>query len=111
MIRAAGDGRIDPTRPIVLSGSAGRMQFPPAGVFGGGAGGFGRIEVGGTGIAPTSSPEIVFTSRDVVRLVLPGGGGYGPPRERDRALVESDLRNGYITPEGAARHYGWTSGA
>jgi N-methylhydantoinase B len=109
VLRAAGEGRVDPTKPVVLSGSAGRMQFPPAGVFGGGAGGFGRIEVGGTPIAPTSSPEIVFTSRDVVRLALPGGGGYGPPRERDRALVESDLRNGYITPDGAARDYGWTS--
>ena len=100
---------IDPTKPIVLSGSAGRMQFPPAGIFGGGAGGFGRIEIDGTPIAPTSSPEVIFTSRDVVRLVLPGGGGYGSPRERDRALVESDLRNGYVTPDGAKREYGWTS--
>jgi len=102
-------GRVDPTKSIVLSGSAGRMQFPPAGAFGGGPGGFGRIVVDGKPIPPTSSPEVIFTSRDVVRLVLPGGGGYGPPRERDRALVELDLRNGYVTPDGAKRDYGWTS--
>jgi N-methylhydantoinase B len=102
-------GRVDPTKPIVLSGSAGRMQFPPAGAFGGGPGGFGRIDVDGKPITPTSSPEVIFTSRDVVRLVLPGGGGNGPPGERDRALVESDLRNGYVTPDGAKRDYGWTS--
>ncbi|MEZ5651683.1 MAG: hydantoinase B/oxoprolinase family protein [Burkholderiaceae bacterium] len=36
-----------------------------------------------------------------VILALPGGGGYGDPRQRDRALVERDLRAGYIS-EGAA---------
>jgi N-methylhydantoinase B len=64
--------------------------------------------VNGRPIAPTSSPEVVFTSRDVVRLLLPGGGGYGDPLRRDRALIESDLRNGYITREAAEQEYGWT---
>ncbi len=108
VIRAADGDRIDPRKPIVLSGSAGRMQFPPAGAFGGHAGSFGRIDVNGRPIAPTSSPEVVFTSRDVVRLLLPGGGGYGDPLRRDRALIESDLRNGYITREAAEQEYGWT---
>jgi len=36
------------------------------------------------------------------------GAGWGDPLERDRALVEEDLKNGYVTPEQAARDYGWS---
>lgn len=35
-----------------------------------------------------------------------GGGGYGPPRERDRERVEKDVREGWITTERAATVYG-----
>ena len=105
-LRAFDDGRLDPTAPIVLSGSAGRMQFAPAGLFGGRPGSFGRILVNDAPIAPTSSPEVTFRAGDVVRLQLPGGGGYGHARERDRALIEADLRHGYVTPETARREYG-----
>jgi N-methylhydantoinase B len=105
-MRAFDDGRLDPSTPVVLSGSAGRMQFAPAGLFGGRPGSFGRILVNDVPIAPTSSPEVTFRAGDAVRLLLPGGGGYGDPRERDRALVEADLRHGYITAEAARREYG-----
>ncbi len=37
-----------------------------------------------------------------------GGGGYGPPEERDRALVVEDVANGYVTPDAAVRDYGMT---
>ena len=33
-----------------------------------------------------------------------GGGGYGPPSERDPELVRADVREGYVT-EAHARHY------
>jgi N-methylhydantoinase B len=36
----------------------------------------------------------------------PGGGGYGDPRDRDPAALAEDIRNGYVTPEGARRDYG-----
>jgi len=104
VIRAIPD-RVDPRVPIVLSGSAGRMQFPPAGTLGGRPGALGRIEVNGRATPPSSSPEVVFGPNDVVRLLLPGGGGYGDPKKRDRRLVERDLENGYVTNEGAAREY------
>lgn len=35
-----------------------------------------------------------------------GGGGYGPPWERDPASVKHDLDEGWITPERAAEIYG-----
>jgi N-methylhydantoinase B len=40
-----------------------------------------------------------------VRLRTGGGGGYGDPAERDPALVQADLREGYITEEYARSHF------
>ena len=37
-------------------------------------------------------------------LELPGGGGMGDPKTRDRAAVAADLRNGLITLAQAPRH-------
>jgi len=44
-----------------------------------------------------------------VRLVArsPGGGGWGDPMQRDRSLVERDLRDGVISPEAARDEYGY----
>jgi N-methylhydantoinase B len=110
VIRAFPGGDADPLKPLVLSGSAGRMRFPPQGLFGGLPGARCAIEVNGRPLPPTSSPEIAFGVADVVRLTLPGGGGYGDPSARDRALLEADLRNGYVTAEAARRDYGWDGG-
>jgi N-methylhydantoinase B len=41
----------------------------------------------------------------VVGLRTGGGGGYGPPAERDPAAVHADLREGYVTEAAARRHY------
>ncbi|HEY8641478.1 MAG TPA: hydantoinase B/oxoprolinase family protein, partial [Candidatus Dormibacteraeota bacterium] len=41
-----------------------------------------------------------------VNLVLPGGGGYGDPRERQVEAVLRDVVNGYVTLEAAEREYG-----
>lgn len=43
---------------------------------------------------------------DVIRVVTGNGGGIGDPRERDRAAVEEDIRNGLITRERAREVYG-----
>jgi N-methylhydantoinase B len=41
-----------------------------------------------------------------VRCITAGGGGYGPPWERDVQRVVDDLLDGYITREAAERVYG-----
>ena len=41
-----------------------------------------------------------------VHLAFAGGGGFGNPLERDRALVRRDLRRGYITANAAMTDYG-----
>jgi N-methylhydantoinase B len=42
----------------------------------------------------------------VLRYVNNGGGGFGDPFEREPERVQRDVRDGYVTIEGAARDYG-----
>jgi N-methylhydantoinase B len=41
-----------------------------------------------------------------LRYLTNGGGGFGDPLERDPEHVKRDVRDGYVTIEGAARDYG-----
>ncbi len=43
-----------------------------------------------------------------VRLAFPGGGGIGDPHARPRAIVQRDLRLGYISVDTARSTYGLT---
>jgi N-methylhydantoinase B len=43
---------------------------------------------------------------DAYRISSGGGGGYGDPHERPAALVAQDVRQGYVSVERAAEHYG-----
>lgn len=43
---------------------------------------------------------------DLVMLRAGGGGGYGPPMERDPALVAKDVRDEFVSVEQADRIYG-----
>jgi N-methylhydantoinase B len=45
---------------------------------------------------------------DTISYRTCGGGGYGPPEERDRELVARDVREGKINAERARMVYGWT---
>ncbi|MSP67611.1 MAG: hydantoinase B/oxoprolinase family protein [Alphaproteobacteria bacterium] len=107
LIRAYTAGDVHPDLPLVLSGSAGRMREPPRGVFGGKPGSYGGIEINGRRLPPTSSPEARFGTQDQVRFLIPGGGGYGDPGQRELSAIAADLRNGYISPEAARREYGY----
>jgi N-methylhydantoinase B len=46
----------------------------------------------------------------LVILETGGGGGFGPPGERDPAAVHSDLREGYVSSGHALAHYPHASG-
>ncbi len=50
--------------------------------------------------------EIALAPGDRVCVSTPGGGGYGPPAERDPALVSRDVARGYYTAEDARRLFG-----
>lgn len=59
------------------------------------------------GTAPLPSKVTTELAKgDVFRHVTGGGGGFGNPKDRDRALVEKDLRDGKISAAYAAENYG-----
>ena len=53
---------------------------------------------------------MALTRGQSVRLETPGGGGYGPPSERDPKAVARDVHLGYISEAKATELYGpaWT---
>ena len=54
-----------------------RLAEPPQGVFGGEPGSAGSFRVNGEPVV--TQARLTLQPDDVVRLELPGGGGYGAP--------------------------------
>lgn len=83
---------------------------PPLGVRGGKPGGpsgqwkrdaSGRVEA----VAPCGG--VVLGPGEALVSRCCGGGGYGDPLARDRALVQDSVHEGWISPERARTVYGW----
>jgi N-methylhydantoinase B len=54
----------------------------------------------------TRFPPLQFNPGDEIKMLLPGGGGFGPVSERERERILHDLEMGYITAQGAREGYG-----
>jgi N-methylhydantoinase B len=84
-----------------LSVRAERHRFAPRGIFGGGDAEMGAFVLnradGRTEKLPCKAAGIVLEPGDVLTILTPGGGGYGPAKDRDPALVERDIRQEKIT--------------
>lgn len=104
---------------ITVSAMADRHKTPPFGLFGGRPGRLGAFLVdrgarnewrdfcADSGKrSPSKFANVVIKDGDRVRIRTPGGGGYGPVGQRDPALVDQDLAEGWITPLGAVFDYG-----
>lgn len=90
---------------------ADRMDHVPWGALGGASAAPNRLwfTLGGERWEPplrSKASRIRMQPGDVVHLASPGGGGYGPPAEREPARVERDVRLGYVSPERARADYG-----
>ena len=86
-----------------------RQKFPAPGMAGGLPGGLGTFlrnpgTPGETRLALTTSGT-PLANGDVLRVVSPGGGGYGKPTERDPAAIEHDLVEGKISLAAAREVY------
>jgi N-methylhydantoinase B len=90
--------------PITFSLTPDRITTPPHGLAGGHDAEPGTVLINGEAIY--RFPAIELQPGDVVELRIAGGGGFGPPEERERARIDHDLKHGYLTAEGAARQYG-----
>jgi N-methylhydantoinase B len=100
-----------------------RHVFAPWGLHGGKPGGLGATLVLKAGTQKWQDVREAYgkksTSRysnvrirkgDRLRLVSPGGGGYGDPKDRDPELIVNDIKQGYLSPTAAERDYGYKVG-
>jgi N-methylhydantoinase B len=80
------------------------LRNPAPGLFGGLPGAPGAVFLNGERLERFI--PITFNPGDICVLQVPGGGGYGPPRERNPELVRADVRNGYVSAMAARTIYG-----
>ncbi|MEM9565695.1 MAG: hydantoinase B/oxoprolinase family protein [Actinomycetota bacterium] len=73
-----------------------RIDNPARGRAGGGNGAPGRVSLDDGTPFPSKGRHPVPPDRTLI-LELPGGGGFGPPDERDPADVDDDRRQGYVS--------------
>jgi N-methylhydantoinase B len=83
-----------------------RIDHPASGRAGGGDGQAGRVTLDDGTPLPGKGSQVAVPSGRRVVLQLPGGGGFGTPADRSEALLQADLRNGYVSPQKALRDYG-----
>ena len=98
---------------LKLSFMSDRQELAPWGLFKGGYGGKGSLTIRRSGsknwtdfredagkISASKFSNVEIHKGDEVKVITPGGGGYGDPKKRDPDAVERDLRAGWITEEG-----------
>jgi N-methylhydantoinase B len=86
-----------------------RILYPARGLEGGKEGAKGYVGLDDGTLLRGKGQQFVPSDRRLI-LSLPGGGGYGDPRQRPREEVERDLRFGYISAEQARDDYGYEAG-
>jgi len=92
--------------PITVGLRADRIQHPAQGLFGGGEAAPGIVQLNGNPQHPKRT--IILGPGDVLTFRTPGGGGYGDPRQRDRARVREDVAAGLVSAERALTDYGFS---
>jgi N-methylhydantoinase B len=88
---------------------ADRLKFPPLGLFGGRPGKLAQYALGkpdGTEQPLGSKCTFTVPAGHYVSMRTCGGGGYGPPRERNPQLVRQDVIEGKVSPPRAREVYG-----
>jgi N-methylhydantoinase B len=91
------------SKSMVFNLTPDRITTEPQGLAGGKAGRMGEVHINGQRIE--RFPPLQLQPGDVVELYLPGGGGFGPVRQRDPASITRDLSLGYISAQQAQLDY------
>ena len=96
---------VDSDEPALHSPMYDRTRCAARGFAGGRDGAVGQMVLSdGTDLHPKR--KYLLQPGQRVTLRLPGGGGYGPPFERDPRAVLEDVRQGRVSVEAARREYG-----
>jgi N-methylhydantoinase B len=81
-------------KPVTVTYRHERVQHPPRGLLGGGAGRGGRDLLNGAPVA--AKARIVLQPEDTITFETPGGGGFGHPRDRSAEDRARDVAEGYV---------------
>jgi N-methylhydantoinase B len=95
--------------PAFITFSLERKATPPWGLWGGRDGAVNGVEItaaDGAVRRVRKATQHPIAVGEIVRVMTGGGGGFGPPSERDRKAIVRDVAEGYISPEAARRDYG-----
>jgi N-methylhydantoinase B len=108
---------------VTVSALLNRMHTFPWGILGGEAGAVGGLWVRRAGqpewrtfvdefgtMSPSKFSGVSLHEGDQVKILMPGGGGYGNPLEREREMVRRDVEEGFVSAEAAREHYGYDPG-
>lgn len=94
---------------ILLATRSARQIFPAQGLAGGTAGSVGAYILNpgtdGERRVRSTTSEFPLNTGDLLRIITPGGGGYGPPLARAPETVLHDVRQGKLTPAAARERY------
>jgi N-methylhydantoinase B len=85
-----------------------RYRIPPRGVFGGRPAALSALLLERADGRLENCPKaagVIVPEGGLISHRTGGGGGFGDPRERDRALVRSDVLDGYISEAAAREEY------
>lgn len=88
--------------PFIIFLSVERLKYPARGRMGGACGAPGRIRLRGYDQDIPGKGELRVMGDDYLIFDTPGGGGFGPPAERDPQALARDLQLGLVTSAGAA---------
>lgn len=94
--------------PCQLNLKIERTKCPPWGLRGGKAGAVSEVEIRRSGgdVLCVLKGNHFLGAGDVVVVRTAGGGGFGPPWEREAGRVVDDVRLGYVSRTAAQRDYG-----
>jgi N-methylhydantoinase B len=92
--------------PFALNATFERVQHAARGRDGGADGAHGVVRLGSGKVINGKGRQTIPAGENLV-VEMPGGGGFGPARQRDPALVARDLAEARVTEETARTIYGF----
>ncbi len=97
--------------PININVQVDRVHCAPWGLAGGASGAGNQVALRIAGKELTELPNAKVHMRrlnkgDAITIRAGGGGGFGPPHEREPERVLHDVREGYVSIDAAAEKYG-----